>query len=267
MKTTLIFLAAALLAVFPFQAGNPARAEAQDLFSSMDTADVYVEAFDASVFSRRPTLLFLWASVSSICAGELPGLEALSREYAGRVNVVGVLLDAVSLDGQSINANALADARDALEAGGAAFRNIVASPELYDLMNDYGVSAAPTAWFVDTGGNVRYQAVGALGEEGYRQLIIDMLAQFPGPPGLADDLDMASYKTLRVGDRDPGVRRMRDRLYDLGYYRNKYDHDHYTQSTADIVALFQQVNGLPADGVATPETQALIFSDRAVPKP
>lgn len=88
-----------------------------------------------------------------------------------------------------------------------------------------------------------------------------------GLPLAGAGLDAASYQTLKVGDRDPGVKRMRDRLYELGYYKNRYDHDRYTESTADIVALFQQANGLPADGIATPETQALMFSDKAMPRP
>ncbi len=79
--------------------------------------------------------------------------------------------------------------------------------------------------------------------------------------------DAAGYRTLKVGDKNDDVKKMRDRLYELGYYNKRYDHGNYTQSTADIVAEFQKANGLPATGVATPETQALMFSDRAIPKP
>ena len=79
--------------------------------------------------------------------------------------------------------------------------------------------------------------------------------------------DLSLYQTLKVGDKNDGVKKMRDRLYDLGYFKKRYDHENFTQSTADIVAEFQKANGLPATGVATPETQSLIFSDNAIPKP
>ncbi len=458
-KARIIVTVSVCAALF-LQAGTPRAAKAENLFTSMQTTDIFAAPFEAAMFGERPTLMWLWASSDSYCNSELLELEAVSREYAGRINVVGVLLDAVSQDGKSIMDTVLATARNALEERGVSFPSIVASPGLYDVMRYMGISAVPTTWLVDTGGAILYQAVGAMGGEGYRQAIIDVLFDhtdpfpteterersgeyslfFDGfdegsrnwrleegwmlseeggnaalrgtghswavPKGgvwsnysfstrfrldtgtihfsfrknevpngleryfvgvtrdfvylrkqigdsftelsefrislneewhaieirgyegllsvlvdgvpclthedadaitsggiafeildhsvcLVDDVNVvaittpgdmpfgteeggsvhgtefeaAAYGTLKVGDVDPGVRRIRDRLYELGYYQNRYDHDRYTQSTADIVAHFQRVNGLPADGVATPETQALMFSDRAMPKP
>ena len=79
--------------------------------------------------------------------------------------------------------------------------------------------------------------------------------------------DPSLYQTLKVGDKNDDVKKMRDRLYELGYYKKRYDHGNFTQSTVDIVAEFQKANGLPVTGVATPETQSLMFSGKAIPKP
>ncbi len=187
MKRIAIRLPAALCAALLLLAACPAQAAPENLFAKMNTTDLSIKAFDAGIFSKRPTLLYLWASGRSVCTDELKGLQAISREYAGRMNLVGVLLDAVTQDGRSIDQAALTSAKKSLNAAGASFPNIIGSPELYGLMNSLGVSAVPTVWFVDTGGAVLYQSVGALGADGYRELIDDLLAGHSAQADIAKD--------------------------------------------------------------------------------
>ncbi len=172
MNKALILLSA-LLCVTLLQPASAAPAETawKNLFASMETTDLSFEAFDARIFSERPTMLHLWSGGCGLCAGELPCLEKISRENAGKLNVVGVLLDAINPDALSADEGALAVARETLEDAGADYPNIIGSPELYALMTSCGVSAVPAIWFVDTDGNVLYQAIGTMGEEGYRQAI------------------------------------------------------------------------------------------------
>ena len=74
--------------------------------------------------------------------------------------------------------------------------------------------------------------------------------------------ELAQYHTLNVGDRNADVLALRKRLYELGYYAKPNDNALYTESTADVVRMFQQDCGLEETGTADPYTQALLFDDR-----
>ena len=74
--------------------------------------------------------------------------------------------------------------------------------------------------------------------------------------------ELAQYHTLKVGDRNADVLALRKRLYELGYYAKPNENALYTESTADVVRMFQQDCGLEETGTADPYTQALLFDDR-----
>lgn len=79
--------------------------------------------------------------------------------------------------------------------------------------------------------------------------------------------EIAIYKTIKPGMKDPDVARLKERMYELGYFNNRTVNNNYTETTAEYVKEFQRANGLAADGIATPEMQALFFSKYAIPKP
>ena len=74
--------------------------------------------------------------------------------------------------------------------------------------------------------------------------------------------ELAQYHPLNVGDRNADVLALRKRLYELGYYAKPNENALYTESTADVVRMFQQDCGLEETGTADPYTQALLFDDR-----
>lgn len=74
--------------------------------------------------------------------------------------------------------------------------------------------------------------------------------------------ELAQYHTLNVGDRNADVLALRKRLYELGYYAKPNENALYTESTADVVRMFQQDCGLEETGTADRYTQALLFDDR-----
>lgn len=74
--------------------------------------------------------------------------------------------------------------------------------------------------------------------------------------------ELAQYHTLNVGDRNADVLALRKRLYELGYYAKPNENALYTESTADVVRMFQQDCGLEETGTADPYTQALLSDDR-----
>ncbi len=77
----------------------------------------------------------------------------------------------------------------------------------------------------------------------------------------------AGYRAISLGDEDPAVLRIKIRLFELGYTQIRQQGNLYTLATALAVKSFQTVNNLTADGVATPQTQALLYSQEALRKP
>ena len=83
------------------------------------------------------------------------------------------------------------------------------------------------------------------------------LASRPTPP---------PYAELTIGSSGQEVLDMKQRFYDLGYYRTTSFNDRFTDNTADTVRLFEKNNGLPADGVADAGMLGVLFSDKALGK-
>ncbi len=75
-----------------------------------------------------------------------------------------------------------------------------------------------------------------------------------------------AYSLLEQGDEGISVLKLKQRLYWLGYFSSYDNLSHkYNATMTKRVKEFQKSNGLPATGDATPETQALIYSDAAIP--
>ena len=63
--------------------------------------------------------------------------------------------------------------------------------------------------------------------------------------------------------RSDEVRKLQERLKELGYYDDVVD-GQFGQNTQNAVIAFQTKNGLEADGYAGEKTQAILYSDEAV---
>ena len=74
----------------------------------------------------------------------------------------------------------------------------------------------------------------------------------------------SDFKTLQKGSKGDDVKRLQQRLIDLGYLNDTADGS-YGPKTEAAVRDFCSQNGLPIDGTASPEMQALLFSDAARP--
>lgn len=66
-------------------------------------------------------------------------------------------------------------------------------------------------------------------------------------------------ETLRKGDSGAAVRKLQQRLKELGYFPSSVDGD-YGEKTVAAVKDFQKANGLTADGVAGPSTQRKLYA-------
>lgn len=72
------------------------------------------------------------------------------------------------------------------------------------------------------------------------------------------------YITLEPGDKGPEVERLKQGFYYYGYFQRESSvNDTFTTSTSEYVKKFEEINGLPVDGIADSEMQALLFSDKA----
>ena len=73
----------------------------------------------------------------------------------------------------------------------------------------------------------------------------------------------AEYRTLTIGDQGEEVTQLKERFFELGYFRTSKFNDRFMENTADTVRRFEKANGLPVDGIADGEMLRLIFSEDA----
>ena len=74
---------------------------------------------------------------------------------------------------------------------------------------------------------------------------------------------LQDFTPLTIGDAGPEVTRLKQRFYELGYFRGTSFNDQFIKSTADTVMRFERRNGLKADGIADEEMQRLLYSPQA----
>ncbi len=74
-----------------------------------------------------------------------------------------------------------------------------------------------------------------------------------------------SYRPLQKGDAGDAVLALKQRLLELGYYRDSGTlTNDYNDTCMERVAIFERVHGLPEDGAASQTLQYLLFSDKAM---
>lgn len=69
---------------------------------------------------------------------------------------------------------------------------------------------------------------------------------------------------LRTGSAGQSVKDLQSRLLTLGYYAGEVD-GQFGAATKEAVILFQQANGLQADGIVGSETKEILYSVNAKP--
>lgn len=72
-----------------------------------------------------------------------------------------------------------------------------------------------------------------------------------------------AYRPLSNGNNGDDVKKLKQRLYELGYYKSSNLDDKFTEDTANKIRQFEADCGFEETGTATPALQQLIFSDNA----
>ena len=91
-------------------------------------------------------------------------------------------------------------------------------------------------------------------------------AREAGAPTYSDE-ELSRYHTIDVGDRNSDVLTLKRRLYEMGYFSKPNENRNYTESTADVIRVFQHDLGLPETGVADARTQAALFDENTPKRP
>lgn len=72
--------------------------------------------------------------------------------------------------------------------------------------------------------------------------------------------------TLKINSSGDEVKLMQERLIHLGYLKEGANDGQFGKGTQNAVKVFQDTNGLNADGAAGPVTLRLLYSNNAKPK-
>ncbi len=112
------------------------------------------------------------------------------------------------------------------------------------------------------------EAVNALGERADGEESAEAAAEsmVDDEPYLleGDEADEEDFTPLKTGSTGEAVVKMKQRLYELGYYTTTKLNGTYNENTADYVRRFQLMNNLDASGAADEATLRLMFSEAAV---
>lgn len=117
------------------------------------------EAVTEGIFAEAEiTLVSFWATWCPPCVRELPTLAKLYEESGGRVQVLGVLIDALDENGELDN-EVIETGRVLLDEAGVAFPVVV--PDAWLAKLSTLIYAVPTTILVDKNGNIIDTEIGA----------------------------------------------------------------------------------------------------------
>lgn len=149
-----------------------AAEEVTDTFAGLEalTLDGELFSFDTGLSENKVNIINVWATFCGPCIKEMPDLEEISLEYAGRVGVLGICADTSDTSGQ-IDYELLEKAeRVAHEDIGVTYPVIIPSYELQNgIMGD--IFAYPTTYITDSSGTVLESFYGRRTKEQFVEII------------------------------------------------------------------------------------------------
>lgn len=167
--TTLLILSLAVAFAGCGSAGADADEGPAMTFETTDLAGEPVSSEDLFA-ENKITMVNFWASYCGPCIQEMPELEAISKEYAGKgAAVVGVVGDVpVGYD------EYLADAEAVIKETGVTYKNIRSWEGFAEEIELIGV---PTTFFVNSKGNIVGDEIVGADVEAYRTRLDEYLAR------------------------------------------------------------------------------------------
>ncbi|MCC0631067.1 TlpA family protein disulfide reductase [Clostridioides sp. ZZV15-6388] len=149
-------------------------------FSNLETKDVDGNKVTKEVFSSKDlTLINVWTTWCGPCVGEMPELEALSKEYESNNSNVAIKGLVVEVDGADMKTG-LSDkerdlVKDIMKKSNATYQQLTVSEGLKK--TDFKrIIEFPTAYFVDKNGKfVGDKVAGANSKEEWKKIIDERL--------------------------------------------------------------------------------------------
>ena len=148
-------------------------------FTNMEIQDINGQPFDVSIFSGKPFMLNVWASWCGPCVQEMPDLDALSKEYGDRINIIGLMGDAVTVGskGELVLNQAEIDGSKALyEKLGISYPSLIPNEFMITLMQQIPIQYFPTTLFFNGEGYLVDMQVGSKSKEDWALAIDTVLA-------------------------------------------------------------------------------------------
>lgn len=109
-------------------------------------------------------------------------------------------------------------------------------------------------------------ADGIVGDSTYQKLFsanaIPCTAAVTETPAPSPTASAGSTGLLKKGDKGDEVKKMQNRLKELGYLEGEAD-GHFGPATEEALLTFQRQNGLEADGIAAAKTFAALYDENA----
>jgi thiol-disulfide isomerase/thioredoxin len=117
-------------------------------FPAFNTQDLSGNTVENSIFANADlTVLNIWSTTCFPCVSEMPELQKWSETMPENVQLIGLVLDVYSGNGEAIEM-----ARMICEATGVNFPNLILSEEMIEFAN--GIIFTPTTIFVDGNGAI-----------------------------------------------------------------------------------------------------------------
>lgn len=176
-------MAIALCLLLPAWAGLAEQSEqAEDLriFGDFAVSDLNGGEQTQAIFGNAPlTLVNFWGTFCPPCIQEMPDLAALSEEYAGRLQIVGVVGDAyIYPDG--VSQEILDEAEAICEQTGAGVYTHLIPDENMVIRVLSALQVYPTTAFIDGQGELIGKVVfGSKAKDEWIEIIDDTLALLP----------------------------------------------------------------------------------------
>lgn len=183
LVTALLVTASPLLSLAEETSEEKEAAASGNFFAQLELQDIYGKPFDASVFEGKPAFINIWATWCGPCVSEMPHLNELAQEYAGKLSIIGL-----HAEGTTVKDDELVPweekneaARDLAERLSLTFPLINPNQELFLLMNvpDYGLQVTnfPTTWLIDKNGAVVDMIIGAKDKKSWEKIIDGFLSK------------------------------------------------------------------------------------------
>lgn len=148
-----------------------------DLYEFAGTfGEFSAQTFDGGTFSEKDllscgvNLINVWTTFCSPCIKEMPELNELSEEYAGKVRIIGICADTADENGTPVDKTLELGKKISQSDLSLSYTMLVPSTELQNgILKD--VYAYPTTYITDDNGNIYEVIIGRKSKEEFAQIL------------------------------------------------------------------------------------------------